>query len=92
MFCSHILNKQRCPRGEVNATACSQMRDLQTTLGNRSPMEVSQDALKARKMMSKNLNGITIQIYAILIVYLILQLYAYGTATPIEIPRIYGSK
>ena len=37
-------------------------------------MEVSQDALKARKMMSKNLNGITIQIYAILIVYLILQL------------------
>jgi putative transposase len=48
--------------------------------------------LKLDKMMSKNLNGITMQIYAILIVYLILQLYAYGTATPIEIPRIYGSK
>ena len=32
------------------------------------------------------------QIDAILIVYLILQLYAYGTAMPIEIPRIYGSK
>jgi len=43
--------------------------------------------LKLDKMMSKNLNGITMQIYAILIVYLILQLYAYGTATPIEIPR-----
>jgi putative transposase len=42
--------------------------------------------------MSKNLNGITMQIYAILIVYLTLQLYAYGTATPMEIPRIYGSK
>jgi putative transposase len=48
--------------------------------------------LKLDKMMSKNLNGITMQIYAILIVYLILQLYAYGTATPMEIPRIYGSK
>ncbi len=42
--------------------------------------------------MSKNLNGMTMQIYTILIVYLILQLYAYGTATPIEIPRVYGSK
>jgi hypothetical protein len=42
--------------------------------------------------MSKNLNGMTMQIYTILIVYLILQLYAYGTAMPIEIPRIYGSK
>jgi hypothetical protein len=48
--------------------------------------------LKLDKMMSKNLNGITMQIYAILIVYLILQLYAYGTAMPIEIPQIYGSK
>jgi putative transposase len=48
--------------------------------------------LKLDKMMSKNLNGMTMQIDAILIVYLILQLYAYGTATPIEIPRIYGSK
>jgi putative transposase len=48
--------------------------------------------LKLDKMMSKNLNGITMQIYAILIVYLTLQLYAYGTATPMEIPRIYGSK
>jgi len=35
-------------------------------------------------MMSKNLNGITIQIYVILIVYLILQL--------LKVPRIYGSK
>jgi hypothetical protein len=43
-------------------------------------------------MMSKNLNGMTMQIDAILIVYLLWQLYAYGTATPIEIPRIYGSK
>jgi hypothetical protein len=34
----------------------------------------------------------TVQTYAILIVYLLLQLYAYGTAMPIEIPRIYGSK
>jgi putative transposase len=42
--------------------------------------------------MSKNLNGMTMQIDAILIVYLLLQLYAYGTATPMEIPRIYGSK
>jgi len=48
--------------------------------------------LKLDKMMSKNLYRMTIQIDAILIVYLILQLYAYGTATPIEIPRIYGSK
>jgi putative transposase len=48
--------------------------------------------LKLDKMMSKNLNGITMQIDAILIVYLILQLYAYGTAKPMEIPRIYGSK
>jgi putative transposase len=48
--------------------------------------------LKLDQMMSKNLNGITMQIDAILIVYLILQLYAYGTATPMEIPRIYGSK
>ena len=36
--------------------------------------------LKLDKMMSKNLNGIT------------MQLYAYGTAKPMEIPRIYGSK
>jgi putative transposase len=48
--------------------------------------------LKLDRMMSKNLNEITIQIYATPIVYLILQLYAYGTAMPIEIPRIYGSK
>jgi putative transposase len=48
--------------------------------------------LKLDQMMSKNLNGITMQIDAILIVYLILQLYAYGTVTPMEIPRIYGSK
>lgn len=40
--------------------------------------------LKLDKMMSKNLNGITIQIYVILIVYLILQL--------LKVPRIYGSK
>jgi hypothetical protein len=32
------------------------------------------------------------KIDAILIVCLILQLYTYGTAMPIEIPRIYGSK
>ena len=43
-------------------------------------------------MMSKNLNGITMQIDAILIVYLLWQLYAYGAAMPIEIPRMYGSK
>jgi putative transposase len=48
--------------------------------------------LRLDKMMSKNLNGMTMQIDAILIVYLLWQLYAYGTATPIEIPRIYGSK
>jgi len=46
--------------------------------------------LKLNKMMSKSLHGITMQIHVI--VYLPLQLYAYGTATPIEIPRIYGSK
>ena len=40
--------------------------------------------LKLDKMMSKNLNGITIQIYVILIVYLILQL--------LKVPRIYGNK
>ncbi|WAS05855.1 transposase [Gloeomargaritales cyanobacterium VI4D9] len=40
--------------------------------------------LKLDKMMSKNLNGITIQIYVILIVYLILQL--------LKVPRMYGSK
>jgi len=40
--------------------------------------------LKLDKMMSKNLNGITIQIYVILIVYLILKL--------LKIPRIYRSK
>jgi len=40
--------------------------------------------LKLDKMMSKNLNGITIQIYAILIVYLILHL--------LKVPRMYGSK
>jgi len=34
--------------------------------------------------MSKNLNGITIRIYVILIVYLILQL--------LKAPQIYGSK
>jgi len=34
--------------------------------------------------MSKNLNGITIQIYVILIVYLILKL--------LKVPRMYGSK
>jgi len=44
--------------------------------------------LQLDKMMSKNLNEITMQIYTILIVYLLLQLYAYSTATPIEIPRI----
>jgi hypothetical protein len=53
-------------------------------------MEVSH--LKLDKMMGKNLHKITMQIYAILIVYLLLQPYAYSTATPIEIPRIYGSK
>jgi len=42
--------------------------------------------------MSKNWNGMTMKIDAILIVCLILQLYTYGTAMPIEIPRIYGSK
>jgi len=46
--------------------------------------------LKPDKIMSKNLHRITIQIYAILIVYLYCN--AYGTATPIEIPRIYGSR
>jgi putative transposase len=40
--------------------------------------------LKLDKMMSKNLNGITIQIYVILIVYLILQL--------LKVPQMYGSK
>ena len=40
--------------------------------------------LKLDKIMSKNLHGITIQIYVILIVYLILQL--------LKVPRIYGSK
>jgi len=40
--------------------------------------------LKLDKMMSKNLNGITIQIYVILIVYLILQL--------LKVLRMYGSK
>jgi len=40
--------------------------------------------LKLDKMMSKNLNGITIQVYVILIVYLILQL--------LKVPRMYGSK
>jgi len=40
--------------------------------------------LKLDKMMSKNLNGITIQIYVILIVYLILRL--------LKVPRMYGSK
>ena len=40
--------------------------------------------LKLDKMMSKNLNGIIIQIYAILIFYLILQL--------LKVPRMYGSK
>ncbi|WAS06717.1 transposase [Gloeomargaritales cyanobacterium VI4D9] len=40
--------------------------------------------LKLDKMMSKNLNGIMIQIDVILIVYLILQL--------LKTPRMYGSK
>ena len=40
--------------------------------------------LKLDKMMSKNLNGITIQIYVILIVYLMLQL--------LKVPRMYASK
>ena len=40
--------------------------------------------LKLDKMMSKNLNGITIQIDAILIVHLILQL--------LRAPQMYGSK
>jgi putative transposase len=40
--------------------------------------------LKLDKMMSKNLHGITIQIYVILIVYWILQL--------LKAPQIYGSK
>jgi IS4 transposase len=48
--------------------------------------------LKLDKMMSKNVYEIAMQIYAIFIVHLLLQLYAYGAATPIEIPRIYGSK
>jgi len=40
--------------------------------------------LKLNKMMSKNLHGITIQIYVILIIYLILQL--------LKAPQMYGSK
>jgi IS4 transposase len=44
--------------------------------------------LKPDKMMSKNLHKVTIQIYAVLIFYLPLKLYAYGTATPIETPRM----
>jgi hypothetical protein len=40
--------------------------------------------LKLDKMMSKNLNGITIQIDAILIVHLILQL--------LRVLQMYGSK
>jgi hypothetical protein len=40
--------------------------------------------LKLDKMMSKNLNGMTIQIYVTLIVYLILQL--------LKAPHVYGSK
>jgi len=40
--------------------------------------------LKLDKMMSKNLHGMTIQIYIILIVYLILQL--------LKAPQMYGSK
>ena len=40
--------------------------------------------LKLGKMMSKNLHGITIQIYVILIVYLILQL--------LKVRQMYGSK
>ena len=38
--------------------------------------------LKLDRLMTKNVNGVTIQIYTILIVYLILQL--------IQIPQIYG--
>jgi putative transposase len=48
--------------------------------------------LKLDKMISKSLHGIAMKIDPILIVYLLLQLYAYGTVTPMEIPRIYGSK
>ncbi|NCS43914.1 MAG: transposase [Microcystis aeruginosa BS11-05] len=38
--------------------------------------------LKLDRLMTKNVNGVTIQIYTILIVYLILQL--------MQIPQIYG--
>jgi len=48
--------------------------------------------LKLDKMISKSLHGIAMKIDPILIVYLLLQLYAYGTVMPMEIPRIYGSK
>jgi putative transposase len=39
--------------------------------------------LKLDRLMTKNVNGVTIQIYTILIVYLILQL--------MQIPQIYGN-
>ncbi|BAU41257.1 hypothetical protein O77CONTIG1_01065 [Leptolyngbya sp. O-77] len=47
-------------------------------------MEVSQDALKAHRLITKNVNGVSIQIYMVLITYLILLL--------IEIPAFYGSE
>jgi len=53
-------------------------------LANRTLLEISEDALKLDRLITKNINGIQIQIYTCLLAYVLLQL--------VVIPKEFGEQ
>jgi len=53
-------------------------------LANRTLLEISEDALKLDRLITKNINGIQIQIYTCLLAYVLLQL--------VVIPQEFGEQ